>query len=140
MKWKRVISAQDDLCAARGCTIQAGRRHWYARWKGEDGNPQEARYCEECRAGSQAHPGDTLYGLWGSLALAVLFLVVLPLAWPQRWLLWVSLFTVVYASLAVITTRLFLRMYPDRRPREPMPSRQEAKQAVLRRSTVESAP
>jgi hypothetical protein len=75
----------------------------------------EARYCQECAAGSQAHPGDTLYGVWCSLALAVLFLVVLPLAWPQRWLLWMTLFAVVYAAIAVISTQLFLKIYPDRR-------------------------
>jgi hypothetical protein len=131
MKWKRVTSAKDDLCAARGCTIQAGQRHWHARWKNDDGAIQEARYCQQCGAGSQGHPGDTLYGLWGSLALAVVFLVVLPLAWPEQWLLWIALFVLFYAAIAVITTRLFLKIYPDRRPKEAeaQPS-QEPQQAV----------
>ncbi len=118
MKWKRVTSGGDALCAARSCLIRAGQRHWHARWQGEDGALQEACYCEECGAGSQGHPGDTVYGLWGSLALAVLFLVVLPLVWPKHWLLWVSLFVLLYAAVAVITAQLFLKIYPDRRPKE----------------------
>jgi hypothetical protein len=121
MKWKRVTNGEDALCAARGCTIPAGQKHWQARWKSENGAAQEARYCEECGAGSQAHPGDTLYGVWGSLLLAVVFLVVLPLAWPHRWPLWVALFVAAYASVAVISTRLFLKIYPNRRPRESEP-------------------
>jgi hypothetical protein len=126
MKWKRVTSVESAVCAARGCTIEAGQRHWRARWKREDGAAQEARYCAVCGAGSQAHPGDTVYGLWGSLLLAVLFLIVLPLIWPQHWLLWIGLFVVVYAATAVITTRLFLKIYPDRRPPEEPPAPAQA--------------
>jgi hypothetical protein len=115
MRWQPVTSGEDARCAARGCPIPGGTAHWLARWKADDGSRVEAHYCQQCGAGSQAHPGDTRYGVWGTLALMLMFLVVLPLAWPQRWLLWLALFIVVYAAAAMITTRLFLRLYPERR-------------------------
>lgn len=117
MKWKRITGAEDTHCAARGCPIPAGTRHWLAHWS-TDGTSQEAHYCEECGHSSQAHPGDTLYGLWGVLGLALIFLVVLPVLWPHRWTLWVLLFVVVFTVAAVVTTRLFFRYYPNRPPRE----------------------
>ena len=120
MRWKRVTCAKDTLCAARGCPIPPGERHWQARWKDEAGKLLEAHYCCECGAGSQAHPGDTLYGLCGTLGLLGLFLVAL-LVWPQQWRLWIALFAVMYASAAGISTLLFLRIYPDWRGKEPAP-------------------
>jgi hypothetical protein len=117
MKWKRITGGAETRCAARGCAIPAGARYWLARWETDDGT-QEAHYCEECGYGSQAHPGDTLYGVWGVLLLAAVFLVVLPLLWPQWWVLWLALFVLVLTVVAVVTTRLFLRIYPNRPPRE----------------------
>lgn len=117
MKWKRITGGADTQCAARGCPIPAGTKHWLARWNTDTG-AQEAHYCDDCGHSSQAHPGHTLYGVWGLLFLAVTFLVILPLLWPHRWSLWLSLFAVVFTVSAVGTTRLFFRFYPNRPPRE----------------------
>lgn len=115
IRWKRTVCDEDRNCASRGCSIPAGTQHWTATWKNDDRAQVTAHYCPLCAAGSQAHSGETVYGLLGSLLLALIFLIVLPVLWPRHWPLWVALFVVVYAATAVITTRLFLRFYPSRR-------------------------
>lgn len=118
MKWKRITCGEETRCTARGCPIPAGTRHWLVRWKSETAGALEEHYCNECGHGSQAHPGDTRYGIWGSLGLAFIFLVILPALWPHRWTLWLAIFALVYTATVAVTTCLFLRIYPNPPPRE----------------------